>query len=73
MIKVNFEKAQEITKDRLRAERQPLLDALDVEMLRNIGDTEKLAEINAKKQVLRDVTKKVASASSLDELKDLSV
>lgn len=71
MIKVNFEKAQEITKARLRAERQPLLEALDVEILRYIGDSKKMAEINGKKQELRDVTKKVDIATTLDELKGL--
>lgn len=73
MIKVNFEKAKDITKDRLRAERKPLLEALDVEVMRSITDPEKLSEIEAKKQVLRDITKVVDTVATLDELKALTV
>ena len=68
-ISINFPKAQEITKDRLRAERIPLLEALDVAQLRNLVDPVALADIEAKKQVLRDVTKQVDSLTTLDELK----
>jgi hypothetical protein len=68
-ISINFTKAQEITKDRLRAERTPLLQALDVAQLRNLADPVALADIEAKKQVLRDVTQQVDSLTSLDELK----
>ena len=68
-ISINFPKAQEITKDRLRTERIPLLQALDVAQLRNLADPVALADIEAKKQVLRDVTKQVDSLTTLDELK----
>lgn len=73
MIKINFEKAKDITKDRLRAERKPLLEALDIEVMRSITDPEKVSEIEAKKQELRDITKKVDTVDTLDELKALSV
>ena len=69
MITINFPKAQEITKDRLRAERTPLLQALDVAQLRNLADPVTLADIEAKKQVLRDATKQVDGLTTLDELK----
>lgn len=69
VVSVNFTKAQEITKDRLRAERTPLLQALDVAQLRNLADPVALADIEAKKQVLRDATKQVDSLTTLDELK----
>ena len=72
-IVVNFDKAKDITKDRLREERKPLLEALDVEMMKNWGNQEKLAEIDAQKQVLRDVTKLVDDDQTLDELKSLKV
>jgi hypothetical protein len=57
-IIVNMQKAVEIKKDMIRAERQPLLAALDIDMMRAIeaGDTAKQAEISAKKQALRDAT-----------------
>jgi len=73
MITINFSKAQEITKDRLRAERTPLLQALDVAQLRNLADPVVLADIEAKKQVLRDVTKQIDSFTTLDELKAIKV
>lgn len=69
MIKIDIPKAQEITKDRLRAERTPLLQALDIEMMKNLSDTEKLAEIEAEKQRLRDITKVVDTLNVIDELK----
>lgn len=69
VVSVNFPKAQEITKDRLRVERTPLLQALDVAQLRNLADPVVLADIEAKKQVLRDATKQVDSLTTLDELK----
>lgn len=72
-IVINFDKAKDITKNRLRDERKPLLEALDVEMMKNWGNQEKLAEIDAQKQVLRDVTKLVDNATTLEELKGLSV
>jgi hypothetical protein len=69
MITINFAKAVEITKDRLRTERAPLLQALDVDQLRNLSDPVVLANIEAKKQVLRDATKQVDGLTTLDELK----
>lgn len=73
MIKINFEKAQGITKDRLRAERKPLLEALDVQALRSMGDPVKFAEVELEKQALRDVTTKVDTVTTLDDLKSLTV
>jgi hypothetical protein len=72
-ILINFDKAKDITKERLRAERKPLLEALDVEMMKNWGDTNKLSEIDAKKQILRDATKLADDATSIDELKAITL
>lgn len=73
MIVINMQKAKEIKKDLVRAERKPLLDALDVEMLRAIesNNLSKQAEIAAKKQALRDATADPAilNASTPEELK----
>ena len=72
-IGFNIEKAKEIKKDMLRADRAPLLAQLDVEFIRAVeaGDAVKQAEIAAKKQALRDVTKaqEIAQATTLEELK----
>lgn len=73
MIVINMQKAKEIKKDLVRAERKPLLDALDVEMLRAIesNNLSKQAEIAAKKQALRDATADptILNASTPEELK----
>lgn len=73
MITININKAKEITKDRLRVERTPLLQALDVEVMKNITDSVRLAEIEAEKQRLRDITKIVDTISTVEELKIVTV
>lgn len=73
MITININKAKEITKDRLRVERTPLLQALDVEVMKNITDSVRLAEIEAEKQRLRDITKIVDAISTVEELKGITV
>lgn len=69
MIQIDLSKAKNITKDRLRAERTTLLQALDIEMMKNLSDAEKLAEIEAEKQRLRDITLVVDTLNMIDELK----
>jgi L-rhamnose isomerase len=73
MITINFDKAKDITKDRLRTERKPMLESLDVVQLRNLNNPEVLAEIEAKKQALRDATSQVDTMTTLDELKAASL
>jgi hypothetical protein len=74
MITIDFSKAQAITKDRLRAERTPLLAAQDVAFMRatETADGVTLAAVAAEKQRLRDVTKLVDTCTTLDELRGLS-
>ena len=69
MIKIDMTKAKEITKDRLRTEREPLLQALDIEAMKNITDATKLADIEVEKQRLRDITLVVDTLETVDELK----
>lgn len=73
MITVNLNKAKDITKDRLRAERAPLLAAQDVAYQRadEAGDVAKKAEVVAEKNRLRDITKLADQATTLDQLKAL--
>jgi hypothetical protein len=73
MITINLNKAKDITKDRLREERKPQLEALDIQMLRNFSNQELLNEIEAKKQVLRDATKQVDTMTTVEELKVASL
>lgn len=73
MIRVNMDKAIEIKKDMIRAERKEKLEALDVAFMRAVeaSDTSAQATIAAKKQALRDATDDpaIASATTPDELK----
>jgi uncharacterized protein YdaT len=73
MITINFDKAKEITKDRLRAERKPLLEAQDVAFQRALESGADTSAIVAEKQRLRDVTQLVDSATTLEELKQISI
>ena len=73
MITINLDKAKAITKDRLRAERTPLLQAQDVAFQRALESNADTTAIVAEKQRLRDITKLADDATSLEELKGLSV
>jgi hypothetical protein len=71
VISVNFSKAQEITKARLRLEREPLLAAQDVAFQRALEVGADTSGIVAEKQRLRDVTKLADDAKTLAELRVL--
>jgi hypothetical protein len=73
MITVNLDKAKAITKDRLRAERTPLLQAQDVAFQRAMETGADTSAIVAEKQRLRDITGLADSATTLDELKAISI
>ena len=68
-VSINFTKAQGITKDRLRAERKPLLEAQDVAFQRALEGSSDTTTIVAEKVRLRDVTSTVDTMTTLDELK----
>jgi hypothetical protein len=72
-IIIDIDKAKDITKNRLREERKPQLEALDIQMLRNFSNQELLTEIEAKKQVLRDATNPVDTMTTVEELKAASL
>ena len=72
-IIINFTKAQALTKDRLRAERKPLLEAQDVLFQRALETGKDATAIVVEKQRLRDVTKLVDAATTLDALKNMGV
>jgi hypothetical protein len=73
MITINLNKAKEIKKDQLRAERAPLLQAQDVAFQRALEESADTAEIVAEKQRLRDITTLADQATTLDELKAIGV
>ena len=73
VVTVNLAKAKEITKNRLRAERAPLLAAQDVAFQRAMETGADTAAIVAEKQRLRDITKLADACTSTAELRALSV
>ena len=73
MIKINLDKAKAITKDRLRQERAPLLQAQDVAFQRALEEGTSTTAIVAEKQRLRDITALADAATTLDELKQIEV
>ena len=72
-VTVNLTKAKAITKERLRAERTPLLQAQDVAFQRAVEVGADTTAIVAEKQRLRDITQLADQATTLDELKQLGV
>ena len=73
MITVNLTKAKDITKNRLRANRKPLLEAQDVLFMQAQESGSDTTAIVAEKNRLRDITKNADSCKTTDELKALSV
>ncbi len=69
IIKTDMAKARELHKDKIREERQPLLDALDIEFQKALetDDATKKAEVIAKKQALRDAPADTAIDAATDE------
>ena len=72
-MQVNFSKAQDITKERLRADRKPLLEAQDILYMRAQEAGSDTSAIVTEKQRLRDITNQVDSMTTLDELKGATV
>lgn len=72
-IIIDINKAKDITKDRLRQERKPLLEAQDVAFQRALESGADTSAIVAEKQRLRDITKLVDTANTVEELKALEV
>ena len=72
-MQVNFSKAQAITKERLRADRKPLLEAQDIAFQRALESNADTSAIVIEKQRLRDITNQVDSMTTLDQLKETSV
>ena len=70
-------KAREIHKDKLRKQRQPILDALDLEYTKadEKGDKELKDSIVVQKQVLRDITAdpRIEAAQTVEELKLITI
>ena len=72
MITINLDKAKDITKERLRAERKPLLEEQDILFMKAQEAGNDTTEIVAEKQRLRDITNAVDSCTTTDELKAIN-
>ena len=71
-ITINMTKAKEITKERLRAERKPLLEEQDIQFMQAQETGNDTTAIVAEKQRLRDITNQVDSCTTTDELKAIN-
>jgi len=72
-IQVDITKAKVITKDRLRAERKPLLEEQDILFMKAQEAGASTSAIVTEKQRLRDITNQVDSMTTTDELKAAKV
>ena len=72
-IQIDITKAKVITKDRLRADRKPLLEEQDVLFMQAQEAGSDTSAIVTEKQRLRDITNQVDSMSTTDALKAATV
>jgi hypothetical protein len=72
-ITVDINKAKVITKDRLRADRKPLLEEQDILFMKAQEAGTSTSAIVTEKQRLRDITNQVDSMTTTDELKSAKV
>ena len=70
MITIDIAKAKEITKEKLRADRKPLLEAQDILFQRALETGADTTDIVAEKQRLRDITNDVDAMTTEEELKN---
>ena len=71
-ITINMNKAKDITKERLRQERKPLLEEQDILFMKAQESGADTNAIVTEKQRLRDITNSVNSCTTTDELKALN-
>jgi len=72
-ITVNITKAKVITKDRLRADRKPLLEEQDILFMKAQEAGTSTSAIVTEKQRLRDITNQVDSMTTTTQLKAATV
>ena len=73
MITINLDKAKEIKRESLRPQRKPLLEAQDVLYMRAQEAGTDTTAIVAEKQRLRDITMLCDTATSVEDLKAISI
>jgi hypothetical protein len=72
MITVNLDKAKELKKERLRAERHPLLAEQDILFQKALETNADTTAIVAEKNRLRDITDTVDAATTIEEVAAIS-
>ena len=72
-VSINMDKAKVITKDRLRADRKPLLEEQDILFMKAQEAGTSTTAIVTEKQRLRDITNQVDSMTTTDQLKAATV
>ena len=72
-INIDITKAKAITKNRLRADRTPLLEAQDILFMKAQEAGTSTSAIVTEKNRLRDITNQVDSMSTTDALKAATV
>ena len=70
---INITKAKNITKNKLRRERKPLLEAQDVAFQRALEESADTSAIVTEKNRLRDITNQVNSMTTLNQLKAATI
>ena len=72
-MQINITKAKALTKDRLRADRKPLLEAQDILFMQAQEAGTSTTAIVTEKQRLRDITVQVDSMTTTTQLKAATV
>tara|TARA_R100000544_G_scaffold33860_1_gene20461 strand:- start:585 stop:815 length:231 start_codon:yes stop_codon:yes gene_type:complete len=72
-ITVDITKAKAITKDRLRADRKPLLEAQDILFMKAQESSTDTSAIVTEKNRLRDITNQVDAMTTTTQLKAATV
>lgn len=73
MITIDLTRAKEIKKESLRQQRKPLLEAQDILYMRAQEAGSDITAIVQEKQRLRDITMLVDTATSVEDLKAISI
>ena len=73
MITINLDRAKEIKRESLRQQRKPLLEAQDVAFQRALESNSDTTAIVAEKQRLMDITMLCDTATSVEDLKAISI
>lgn len=72
-IQYDLEMYREAVRNRLRSERQPLLEKLDVAFMMALEEGASTQEIILEKKRLRDITSLADTVNTIDELRSLKV